>query len=97
MSLLLCVRKLEAQLEIAKRALWHYSKYLSWSRHSSESEARNLFNIYENQHYGNITSADQIARSAIEQIHAIDQINGTPFTKFKIKDWVESSSDEAEC
>lgn len=72
MSLVWKVKKLEAQLEIAKRGLWHYSKYLSWG--SIKDYSRVIFNIYENRQFGHITEADEIAKEALKQIHAIDNL-----------------------
>jgi len=65
-SLIGKVRLLEAQLKIARRALWHYSKYLSWN--SCSRGDRCHFNLEENKQGGNITEADQIAREAERQI-----------------------------
>lgn len=82
MSLLLRVRRLEAQLEVAKRALWHYSKATSWY---SCIYLRDHFQIYENQHYGEVVSGEQIAKNALDQIYDLEQL--PPLRDYEIKPW----------
>jgi len=81
-SLIGKVRLLEAQLRIARRALWHYSKYLSWN--SCGWGDRCHFNLEENNQGGNITEADQIAKEAERQIAELENKKHTPFTKYKV-------------
>lgn len=82
MSLLSRVRRLQAQLEVAKRALWHYSKGTSWYSCKGES---NHFQVWENQQYGEVTTGPQIAQNALDQIQEIEQ--ASPLKDHEVKPW----------
>ena len=84
-SLIGRVRKLEAQLKIAQRALWHYSKYLGWYS-CRENCTRCHFDLGENQQGGRVVEGDEIAREAVRQIYELESKKHTPMTDYKVSE-----------